>query len=235
MMRLRTLLIMLTLGSGCATVGTVMVPEQLHERLPARIAQAIEAHGIHIAAPVRLSKVYYLARMDTAEQVVQVGYFLVWRGEFPDFGRRYPVSGREKIRQLTLPLYYTNWLYIPRSGGLQRRMFGRGDVEGIRVTYQLSDGELGELLRVSFERPGHRAFTVPDSAGTRTLAEVIYKGVPCLQIASWNHMFKPLDEGAERQAFPVQPFPEDQWERFSMDRRRAEIAKRGLAPSGSTP
>lgn len=234
-MRLSTLLVVLTLGLGCATVGTVMAPEDFHDQLPLRIAEDIEARLIHIANPVGLEKVYYLGQVDTAEQVVRVGYFLVWPGEFPDFGRVYPVSKRERRRQIRLPLYYTNWLYIPRSGGLQRMMFGRGDVEGIGVTYALSDGELGMPVAVSFEMPGHKSVTVPDSVGTMLLGEVVYRNAPYLQMASWNHMFKPPDEGVARQAFPVQPFPGEQWERFNMDRRRAEIAKRGLAGSGSLP
>jgi hypothetical protein len=212
-----------------------MVPEEFHGRIAPQVARDIEARGIHIAQPDGLRDVYYLARVDTLEQVVQVGYFLVWPGEFPDFGRRYQVSRKDKRRQLALPLYYTNWLYLPRSGGLQRLMFGRGDVEGIAVIYSLSNGMLGIPLAVSFEMPGHRALTIPDSAGNWSLRQVTEREAPSLQIASWNHMFKPPGEDVSMQAFPVRPFPMGEWERLNMNRRRAEIAKRDLGESASQP
>ena len=234
-----TTLMLLVLSIGCATTGTMLEPHQLHDQLPERIAEEIERRPIHLALPGDLQRVYYLARVDSAEGRVFVGYFLEWSGEFPDFGRKYPVSRAERWRQLRIPLFYTNWLYIPRTGGLQRRMFGPGDVEGIWVVYDLVydlvGNRLGSLRSVAFEMPGHRAVTIPDSTSDWFIRDIVLEGAPFLQLASWNHMFRPPDKGISSQAFYAQPFPTPQWHRLKMNRRRAEIAKRGLSDSVPLP
>ncbi|MFC1619230.1 hypothetical protein ACFL45_04715 [Candidatus Neomarinimicrobiota bacterium] len=233
--QLASMLVILALGTGCATTGTRLEPDQLHKRLPGNIAQDIEQRLIHIVQPDKLQNVYYLARMDPTENRVFVGYFLEWSGEFPDFGRKYPISRTERWQQVRIPIFYTNWLYIPRSGGLQRRMFGPGDVEGITVAYELVGDSLGQLLAIGFEMPGHKAMTIPDSTDEWSVQDVVSDGAPFLQLASWNHMFKPPAAGSSPQIFHVQPFPDREWSRLKMNRRRAEIAKRGLSDSTGVP
>ena len=220
---------------GCATTGTSLVPHQLHNRLPERIAEEIERRPIHIAQPDDLQHVYYLARVHPAGDRVFVGYFLEWPGEFPDFGRMYPVSRAERWRQLRIPLFYTNWLYLPKTGGLQRQMFGPGDVEGITVTYALVNDSLGQPLSIGFEMPGHKALTIPDSTDEWSIQEIVSGSAPFLQLASWNHMFSPPADGITSQTFHARPFPDQRWDRLKMNRRRAEIAKRGLSASDSSP
>lgn len=230
-----SVLAFLVLGTGCATTGTWLEPEQLHHRLPDPIRRDIEQRPVHIAQPEDLQNVYYLARVDTAEHRAFVGYFLEWSGEFPDFGRKYPVSAAERRQQYRLPVFYTNWLYIPRTGGMQRRMFGPGDVEGITLTYELVGDSLSRPLSIGFEMPGHKALTIPDSTDEWSLLDVVSGDAPSLQMASWNHMFKPTDAGISSQAFYPRPFPTKQWDRLKMNRRRAEIAKRGLSGSIGVP
>lgn len=230
-----SILMLLVLGTSCATTGTWLDPEQLHNQLPGGIVHDIEQRPVHIAQPDDLKNVYYLARVDTAEHRAFVGYFLEWQGEFPDFGRKYPISSAERRKQYRIPIFYTNWLYIPWTGGLQRRMFGPGDVEGITVTYELAGDSLGQPLSIGFEMPGHKAMTIPDSTDEWSVRDIVYGGAPVLQLASWNHMFKPPEAGVSPQAFYPRPFPAEQWDRLKMNRRRAEIAKRGLSDSTRAP
>jgi hypothetical protein len=229
------MLLILALGTGCATTGTRLEPDQIHDQLPRHLAREIEQRPIHLAQPDELQNVYYLARVDTMGGRVFVGYFLEWSGEFPDFGRKYPISRTERCQQVRIPIFYTNWLYIPRSGGLQRRMFGPGDVEGITVAYELAGNRLGQPLSIGFEMPGHKAMTIPDSTDDWTIDQIVSGGAPFLQLASWNHMFKPPEAGVSPQAFAARPFPDRQWNRLKMNRRRAEIAKRGLSDSTGVP
>ncbi len=222
---------MLTLGTGCATTGTRLEPDQLHNQLPSNIAQDIEQRPIYIARPDNLQNVYYLARVDSMRNRAFVGYFLKWSGEFPDFGRKHTVSSAERRKQYRIPIFYTNWLYLPRTGGVQRQMFGPGDVEGITVTYELVGDSLGQPLSIGFEMPGHKTLTVPDSTDEWSVHDIVSGDAPFLQLASWNHMFKPPEAGVSPQTIYVRPFPDRQWNRLKMNRRRAEIAKRGLSDS----
>jgi hypothetical protein len=114
-------------------------------------------------------------------------------------------------------------------------MFGPGDVEGITVTYELEGESLGQPLAIGFEMPGHKAMTIPDSTDEWSMDQIVLGGAPFLQLASWNHMFKPPEVGISPQAFSVKPFPEKQWNRLKMNRRRAEIAKRGLTDLTGMP
>ena len=84
---------------------------------------------------------------------------------------------------------------------------------------------------VGFELPGHAAIVIPNPALPWTLDDVTRSDAPCLQVASWNHLFLPPDSVTATQYWEVVPFPPEEWRRLKMNRRRAEIAKQVLVNS----
>lgn len=208
---------------GCA--GATIDIQSLQDNLPPQVIAEIEERGFHLARAGDLEQVYYLARVDSAAGQVRVGYFLVWPGEYPDFGSDYPAGPGQVAVQRMIPLAYTNWLYLPGTGGLQRLLYGPGDVEGVAVLFTRDDRWLGRIESVRFELPGHAAVVIPDPALPWTLADVTRNDGPSLRVASWNHLFLPPDTTADPVRLEVTPFPPDEWRRLKMHRRRAERAK----------
>lgn len=220
---------------GCA--GTLLQRDRLENSLAGRtrLRHQIEARGITIENPDGLASVAYLARAVPSQMEVHVGYFLIWPDESPDFGTTYPVDRATLARQALVPLIYTRWLYLPHSGGLQRLLYGRGDVEGVFAVYAVAGDSLGGLKSLTFERPGHREFRVAEGGSDPGIGAVSLRGAPFLRVASWNHLFGVPTGAGEAVHFHVKPFTAEQWERLNMDRRRAEIAKRHLQPAGPAP
>ena len=100
---------------GCS--GLTIDIQYLQDNLPVQVTAEIEERGFHLARAGDLEAVYYLARVDSAAHQVRVGYFLVWPGEYPDFGNEYPARLGQVAIQLLTPLAYTSWLYLPGTGG----------------------------------------------------------------------------------------------------------------------
>ncbi len=86
---------------GCS--GVTIDIQYLQDNLPVQVTAEIEERGFHLAKAGDLEAVYYLARVDSATHQVRVGYFLVWPGEYPDFGNDYPARLRELAAQLLNP------------------------------------------------------------------------------------------------------------------------------------
>ena len=208
---------------GCS--GVTIDFQYLQDSLPPQVTAEIEERGFYLARAGDLEAVYYLALVDSAADQVRVGYFLVWPGEYPDFGNHYPARAGQVVIQLLTPLAYTNWLYLPGTGGLQRLLYGPGDVEGVAVLFTWEDRRLIRIESVGFEQPGHEAAVIPDPALPWSLADVTHNNAPSLVVASWNHLFLPPDTTSSPVRMEVSPFPPDEWRRLKMHRRRAEVAK----------
>ena len=206
---------------GCS--GTVLLIDNVHhsnDRCDELIAD-IEARGIFIQNSTGLSNVYYLSKVDTTNGCIGVAYFLEWTNEFPDFGRFYNANCIGLALQILAPLIYTNWLYIPLTGGLQRILYGKRDIEGIWAEYSYSNEKIDSLTTISFETPGHN----PANISQADIALFSKDNIPFIKIASWSHLFeKPIQENPAGHFKPI-PFPADKWGEYRMNNKRAEIAK----------
>lgn len=193
-----------------------------------KIFTEIKNRGIFIQNPSALKNVYYLAKVDSLSNSVGVAYFLEWKNEYPDFGKTFETSSLGILSQIITPLFYTNWLYIPNSGGLQRVLYGKHDIEGIWVIYSLSNDSLNSLDFMTFELPGHKITHFSKSEGNEEIHLVIKNNTPFVKVASWNHLFEQPNEQDNVQHFIPTPFPIEKWENYKMNNRRAEIAKNYL-------
>jgi hypothetical protein len=197
------------------------------DKFPSVFAE-IENRGVIINNPTGLQNVFYLAAVDPLNKTVGVAYFLIWDNEFPDFGRKYKVNFVERLSQFFLPFYYTNWLYLPNSGGLQYLLFGKGDVEGIWAVYSFEQDIIFTLDFLSFELPGHNPVHFTSSGDKNNIRTVSQDNTPFVQIASWNHLFEPPDSCQKRQTFNPTWFPSEKWNEYNMDNNRADIVKNYL-------
>lgn len=99
-------------------------------------AAAIESAPICIGSSVRsageLGDTLYYRATATGEHELTVGYFAFWSEERPwgDNWLTYSV-----LPALAVDLVYSRALMV--APGLQRAMYGKGDVEGVRVVYSI--------------------------------------------------------------------------------------------------
>lgn len=188
------------------------------------IRKEIEDNGLFFTTQEPVSAVYYLFTFNKELQELSVSYFVVWEQEYPDFGRSYSTNFMGKLAQVFVPLFYTNWLYLPKTGGMQRILYGKQDVEGIFAVFRYSH-EIETLKFCVFDSIGHN---------------VIVRKYPernshvCIKTISWNHMVN-LETVCDY-AFRVHPryFDKTAWNRLNMNRRRAESAKRWFKRAGGS-
>jgi len=232
---MKIFLLLLTISSAIYCQEPTILSEKIFEYQSdyQKIHGWIESQGLFIENSAKLENLFYLMNVDHENQVVHVGYFLDWENEFPDFGRTFKTTPKKILGQILLPLVYTNFLYIPNSGGLQQIQFGKHDVEGIYAKYSYDDSDLTELLELRFELPGHNEIIVPNEKLEITLDDVSRDIVPWIKVASWNHLFAPPVKNDQTQKFKAKLFPKDKWQEYNMDRKRAEVGKKYLIPENS--
>ncbi|MFH1850905.1 MAG: hypothetical protein ABIA75_01030 [Candidatus Neomarinimicrobiota bacterium] len=229
-MPIRKIILLLSVGGGLFCQEPTILPESIFEYQAdqAEIHRWVENQGIYIENPAWLENVYYLMNVEREKGVVHVGYFLDWENEFPDFGRRFKTTPVEIVKQFFLPLVYTNFLYIPNSGGIQQVQFGKHDVEGIYARYSFDDSGLTGLLELRFEIPEHKEINIPNYELKIELDAVSQDGIPWVRVASWNHLFLPPEKNDQTNRFKLKLFPKEIWQEYNMDRKRAEVGKRYL-------
>ena len=229
---MKKFILLLALGCRIFCQDPTILSDKVFEYQPdhQKIHSWIESQGIFIENPAQLENLFYLMNIDLENRVVHVGYFLDWKNEFPDFGRTFKTTPKKILGQFFLPLVYTNFLYIPNSGGLQQIQFGKHDVEGIYAKYSYDESGLTELLELRFELPGHNEIKVPNEKLEITMDDVSQDMVPWIKVASWNHLFAPPEKNDRTKKFKAKLFPKDKWREYNMDRKRAEVGKKYLSP-----
>ena len=232
---MKIIVLLLSLSSGIFCQEPTILSDMVFEYQTdhQKIHGWIEDQGIFIENSAKLDNLFYLMNVDSENRVLHVGYFLDWKNEFPDFGRTFKTTPKKILGQFFLPLVYTNFLYIPNSGGLQQIQFGKHDVEGIYAKYTYNNSGLTELLELRFELPGHNEIKVPNLKLEITMDDVSQDMIPWLKVASWNHLFAPPDKIGRTERFTAKLFPKDKWLEYNMDRKRAEVGKKYLIPESN--
>ena len=232
---MKKIVLLLTLSCGIFCQEPTILSDKVFEYQTdhQKIHGWIEDQGIFIENSAKLDNLFYLINVDPKKRVVHVGYFLDWKNEFPDFGRTFKTTPKKILGQFFLPLLYTNFLYIPNSGGFQQIQFGKHDVEGIYAKYSYDDSGLTELLELRFELPGHNEIKVPNQKLDITMDDVSQDIIPWLKVASWNHLFAPPDKIGRTERFTAKLFPKEKWLEYNMDRKRAEVGKKYLIPENN--
>tara|TARA_B100000945_G_scaffold316188_1_gene316649 strand:+ start:1841 stop:2533 length:693 start_codon:yes stop_codon:yes gene_type:complete len=187
----------------------------------------IENKSLFIENSNGLENIYYLAKVDSIKKLIGVAYFLDWDNEFPDFGQNYESNFLEIIYQMIIPIFYTNWLYIPSSGGLQRILFGKHDVEGIWGVYNIEEEGILSLRSLYFETKGHKQVHYSFDDSVNNIGLVSRNNHPYLRVITWNHM---LDKPINNEYMEYTPiyFPSNKWKEYNMNNQRAEMAKNFL-------
>ena len=123
-----------------------------------------------------------------------------------------------------MPIVYTNWFYIPNSGGIQRLLYGKHDIEGIWAVYNLKDGKISSLKSLDFETSQHKEVHYSNSSSTNNISSVSNKNHPFIRIITWNHMIDRPDSSKYIEFYPIY-FPRSKWKEYNMDNKRAEMTK----------
>ena len=217
-------LFILFLTLSCS--GTIITLNELSSN--SIIEQQIEDKGVYILNSYKVVDIYYLYNVDVPNGKVKVAYFIVWSDEFPDFGLKYKTTIFDILKQLCVPIIYTNWFYMPYSGGLQKIIYGEKDVEGIYVEYGLKNSELGNLINLTYESIGHIPNHISDKEKLRL--EYSNNTAPLLEVSSWNHRFKKAQNNDDLYIVKFIPelFNNNMWMELEMNNRRAEKIKKML-------
>ena len=194
------------------------------KRINQSILNEIENHSLYIQNDYNLDNIYYLTALDSLNNSIGVAYFLDWINEFPDFGKIYKTNLFDIIHQIFIPIFYTNWLYIPNSGGMQRILYGKHDIEGIWAVYDLKDGKIETLKLLSFETNGHKAIHYSSNTSINNIKLVSKNNFPFVNIISWNHMIGTPNSTEYKEFKPIY-FSKDLWEEYRMDNNRSVLVK----------
>ena len=207
--------------------GTSLNPEISNHDIKNKpdILNQIESRSLLIQNSDGLENVYYLAVEDSINNLLGVAYFLDWSNEFPDFGKNYKTSFLDIASQIFMPIVYTNWFYIPNSGGFQRILYGKHDIEGIWAVYSLKNGKISSLKSLDFETRGHKEMHYSDSSLTNNISSVSNKNHPFIRIVTWNHMMDRPDSSKYIEFYPIY-FPNSKWKEYNMGNKRAEMTKK---------
>ncbi|MBP7586289.1 MAG: hypothetical protein KBA61_19765 [Spirochaetes bacterium] len=161
-------------------------------------------------------KCYYRAARDAAGNV-HIAYHPVWERERNDAGGLMPFLSR---------MLYTGGL------GIQRIMFGKGDVEVIAVR----GDPRGKLAWIHYERPKEynpSTFTVKHE---KVALEGAFPETPAFRVASWNHLFEKAGVAdtaprAGERAWKCEPeyFTGALWDEYTMFRARETRLRKNRA------
>lgn len=188
------------------------------------ILAEIENHSLYIQNDHNLDNIYYLTSIDSSNNSIGVAYFLDWINEFPDFGKIYKTSLFDIIYQAFIPILYTNWLYIPNSGGMQRILYGKHDIEGIWAVYDLKDDKIEKLKSLSFETAGHKTVHYYSNTAINNIKLVSKNNFPFINIITWNHMIGAPNNNKYKEFKPIY-FSKELWEEYRMDNNRSVLVK----------
>lgn len=188
------------------------------------ILTEIENHSLYIQNDYNLDNIFYLTVVDSSNNSIGVAYFLDWINEFPDFGKIYKTNLFDIIHQIFIPIFYTNWLYIPNTGGMQRILYGKHDIEAIWAVYDLKDGKIETLKSLSFETNGHKSVHYYSNDTINNIKLVSKNNFPFINIITWNHMIG-LPNSSEYKEFNPIYFPKELWKEYGMDKNRSVLAK----------
>ncbi len=164
-------------------------------------------------SPTRL--LYRMARDERGR--VHIVYHFVWPGERnpgPGWGPR-----------------LSRWVYTGGLG-LQRIMFGKGDIELVVVVVG-PDGRLEELLFETAEAYDPRAFGVRHR-DVRLRGPAASAPGFALRVMSWNHLFEPLARAGaaprgSRVTLAPEYFTNELWEEYTMFRQKETFFRRSRA------
>tara|TARA_Y100000996_G_scaffold415368_1_gene409633 strand:- start:699 stop:1370 length:672 start_codon:yes stop_codon:yes gene_type:complete len=184
----------------------------------------IENHTLYIQNDYNLDNIYYLTAIDSFNNSVGVAYFLDWNNEFPDFGKNYKTDFLDIIYQVFIPIFYTNWLYIPNTGGIQRILYGKHDIEGIWAIYDLKDSKIDSLRLLSFETDKHKEVHYSSNDPINNINLVSKNNFPFISIITWNHMIGQPDSNKYREFKPIY-FTKELWKEYRMDNNRSTLVK----------
>tara|TARA_B100001142_G_scaffold57237_1_gene55986 strand:- start:324 stop:1001 length:678 start_codon:yes stop_codon:yes gene_type:complete len=193
-------------------------------KIDQNILTEIENHSLYIQNDYNLDNIYYLTAIDSFSNSIGVAYFLDWNNEFPDFGKTYKTNFFDIIYQLFIPIFYTNWLYIPNTGGMQRILYGKHDIEGIWAIYDLKGGKIDSLRALSFETTGHKAVHYSSNNPINNTRLVSKNNCPFINIITWNHMLGLPNSNQYKEFKPIY-FSEELWLEYNMDNNRSELIK----------
>ena len=195
-----------------------------HDKNNNKILKQIENRSLFIENSNGLENIYYLATVDSLNKSIGVAYFLDWNNEFPDFGKNYESNFLGIVYQVIVPIFYTNWLYIPNTGGIQRILYGKHDIEGIWVVYHLEDENILSLKSLSFETRGHKEIHYTFSDTLKNIELVSKNHHPYVKVITWNHM---LDKPSNNEYMEFNPiyFSSNKWEEYNMNKKRSEMVK----------
>ena len=188
------------------------------------ILTEIEKHSLCIQNDYNLNNIYYLTAADSLRNSIGVAYFLDWNNEFPDFGKIYKTNFFDIIYQIFIPIFYTNWLYMPNTGGIQRILYGKHDIEGIWAVYSLKDEKIVSLKSLSFETRGHKLVHYSAEETINNTKLVSKNNFPFINVITWNHMLGLPNSNQYKEFKPIY-FPEELWLEYNMDNNRAESVK----------
>ena len=188
------------------------------------IFKQIENRSLFIENSNGLENIYYLVKIDSLNKSIGVAYFLDWKNEFPDFGTKYKSNSLDIFYQTIMPIFYTNWLYIPNTGGLQRILYGKHDIESIWAEYHFEDEKILSLKSLFFETKGHKKVYYSFNDTIQNIALVSKNNSPYVRVITWNHM---LDKPTNNEYIEYKPiyFSKNKWKEYSMNNQRAELAK----------
>ena len=189
-----------------------------------KILKQIENKSLFIENSNGLKNIYYLATIDSLNQSIGVAYFFDWENEFPDFGRNYESNFFEFIYQIIVPIFYTNWLYIPNTGGIHRILYGKHDIEGIWAIYDLENKNVLSLKSLSFETKGHKEVHYTFSDKIKNIELVSQNNHPYVKVITWNHMFDKPTNNDYMEFNPIY-FSNNKWEEYNMNKKRSEMTK----------
>lgn len=165
---------------SCMPVGSLPVRTP-HAPVTSGAVAAIESTpvciGSSVASAGELGDTLYYRATATGAGELTVGYFAFWSEERPwgDNWLTYSV-----LPALAVDLVYSRALMV--APGLQRAMYGKGDVEGVRVVYSVDAGGALRVERAAANNGLHEpvAFTKDDVFALDATRPVFYSDV-------WSH------------------------------------------------
>lgn len=137
-----SLSVILAAVTGCTSLGRLPLPPGPPGEAPTVEETAIERREICVGSSVAsagdLADTLYYRAAVMPDGKLSVGYFAFWSDERP-WGNNWLTW--TVIPALAVDMFYTRGMFI--APGLQRAIHGKGDVEGVRVVYDLRpDGSL---------------------------------------------------------------------------------------------
>jgi hypothetical protein len=189
--------------------------------------------GSTVASAGELSKVLYYRAAHTKDGGVAVGYFAFFSEERP-WGNNWLTWS--VLPSLAVDMVYSRTLFV--APGLQRALYGPGDVEGVAVTYDLTeDGRL---------RLDHAVADDHDERPTTLSRAEVYAldpARPTFTADNWSHQLGHRAKPGEQLAYvrcyegdSIRPLPDALAQRFRIDEDRAGPAhvERGEGPQVAT-